>query len=185
MPICSSVLMCHAPVVIPPIGLKRSPECQKTTDSMRAAARQLMNHNPDQIIIVSPHAPRLPDRFGVFNQRISGNFHSFGKPDIKINLPWDKIIVEEMEEMAPDFFEALPKVELDHGAMVPLWFLQEAGWDGKTTIISLPAISPMDTIEDAAGALFEILRRDPQNFALIASGDMSHCLSEDSHRFGC
>ncbi|SMF56549.1 class III extradiol dioxygenase subunit B-like domain-containing protein [Pseudobacteriovorax antillogorgiicola] len=180
MPICSSALMCHAPVTIPTVGLDRSKQCGKTTDSMMTAARTLMKYNPDHIILVSPHAPRLPDKFGVINQRITGNFASFGKPGIKINLPWDKVMIEELEDTAPHSFESLPKVDLDHGSMVPLWFLQQAGWDGKTTIISLPAMEPMNYVEDAADALHDLLRKDPQSFALVASGDLSHCLRPDS-----
>jgi leucyl-tRNA synthetase len=37
-PICTSVLMCHAPIVIPPIGKARAKDCAATTEAMKAAA---------------------------------------------------------------------------------------------------------------------------------------------------
>ena len=67
-------------------------------------------------------------KFGLINQRIQGNFSSFGKSEVKINLPWDTALIEELEEDARNSFESLPNLELDHGTMVPLGFCKS--WMG-------------------------------------------------------
>ena len=60
--------------------------------------------------------------------------------------------------------------ELDHGAVVPLWFLWEAGWRGPTAILSLPAEG------NGGNTLGQHLAELPGRTAVIASGDMSHRL---------
>ena len=41
-------------------------------------------------------------------------------------------------------------------------------------------MEPMNYVEEAAESLADILKKDPQNFAIIASGELSHCLEENS-----
>jgi MEMO1 family protein len=65
--------------------------------------------------------------------------------------------------------------ELDHGALVPLWHLAEAGWRGPTVVMGLNypgegGLAEMGAAIAAAG------RRAGRRLAVLASGDMSHRL---------
>jgi AmmeMemoRadiSam system protein A len=68
---------------------------------------------------------------------------------------------------------------LDHGALVPLWFLAQAGWAGPTVILSLnyPDDGGLAELGEAIAAAARASRR---RIALIASGDMSHRLTPDA-----
>ena len=83
--------------------------------------------------MISPHSPRLSDAFGARQGPHVGNLSQFGRPEIGIRLP-------DAPEVAT--LLNLPRIgvgqTLDHGAMVPLVFLVEAGWTGPTAILSLP-----------------------------------------------
>ncbi len=180
MPVSMSILMSHAPLIIPKIAKSQAHCCSNTTKAMEQLAQYVLNQNPDQIIVISPHTPRLPNKFGLVNQRISGNLSSFGFAHLKVRLPWDQSLVQEISLNASKYFEKLPKIEIDHGAIIPLWFLQQRGWEGKTNIIGFPAQKPYLGVHHAVQSLRKVLDHDPQNFVLIASGDLSHNLSDHS-----
>jgi AmmeMemoRadiSam system protein A len=71
--------------------------------------------------------------------------------------------------------QALRGDSLDHGAMVPLWFLQEAGWRGPTVILGLnwPGAGGLRGLGQAIAAA---ARGTGRKIAIVASGDMSHRL---------
>ena len=63
-----------------------------------------------------------------------------------------------------------------HGALVPLWFLAEAGWAGPTVVLGLnhPGEGGLTTLGAAIAATAQAL---PRRLAVVASGDMSHRLT--------
>ena len=65
--------------------------------------------------------------------------------------------------------------DLDHGAVVPLWFVQEAGWQGPTTIIGLTQ-AENGSLERLGKAIARAANHCAGPVAVIASGDMSHRL---------
>ena len=76
-----AVLMCHAPIVVPDIAGSRSGLCARTSDAMARAAQRLCAHDPDVLVVISPHAPRDRTRFGVVEDAvIAGDFGQFGWP---------------------------------------------------------------------------------------------------------
>lgn len=161
-------LMCHAPIVIPVIGGAERGQCARTTRAMREIAQRAVSHAPERLVLVSPHSPRARENWGAWDGRHVGDLAAFRAPQLRIDLP-----------DAPEVAEAVHgrrigrDNELDHGAMVPLWFLWEAGWRGPTAILSQP------WVEEAGGGPESIGRRIaalPGRTVVIASGDMSHRL---------
>jgi len=68
---------------------------------------------------------------------------------------------------------------LDHGALVPLYFVREAGWTGPTLLLSLP--HPGTNTEAAMGrALARAAEEIGRRVCVLASGDMSHRLTPDA-----
>jgi AmmeMemoRadiSam system protein A len=65
--------------------------------------------------------------------------------------------------------------KLDHGCLVPMYFMQKSGWRGPVVPISagmLPAIN----LYSFGVALKEAIVKSPFKAAVLASGDLSHCL---------
>jgi len=108
-----------------------------------------------------------------------GDLRRFGALDARVDLP-------DAEEVAEHLRCPSVAVDgLDHGAVVPLLFLWEAGWRGPTSVLALPRA------EGDPLAVGEALASMSGETAVIASGDMSHRLREgapggfhvDAHKF--
>lgn len=183
MPIPCAVLMCHAPIVIPEIAGPRASECAQTTAAMRQTARRLVAHAPDVLVIVSPHAPRDRRRWGIADAgQIAGDFGRFGVPEIGLTLPGAPSAAAALARAAHALGLTTwraPGAELDHGALVPLYFVREAGWLGPTLLVALPY--PGTGSEATMGrAIAEAAALAGERWAVLASGDMSHRLTPDA-----
>lgn len=169
MPTVFSGLMCHAPIVIPAVAGDEAARCVRTTRAMREVALRAVASHPDRLVLISPHSPRKKTGYGAWKGPHTGDLAQFRAPGIAVRLPDAPEVAEKLALAA--ITDGQP---LDHGAMVPLAFLVEAGWRGPTAILALPW--------DARGGddLGRKLAALPGRTAVIASGDMSHCLKPDA-----
>lgn len=168
----------HPPIVVPDVGRDRLADCRPTYDACREFARRLVASRPRRLFVVSPHSPRERRAFGLWSgERLRGDLASFGAPRSAVDLPNDLEVVAAIERAAAAERVrtwAIPSQPLDHGAVIPLWFFAEAGWDGPTAIASLPWICDPGVLaafgQASAGSLATFSGRS----ALVASGDMTH-----------
>lgn len=168
-------LMCHAPIVIPQVAGAQAPRCRSTTRAMRELAARVVASRPDRLVLVSPHSPRLPDSCAAWTGRHRGDLADFRSPTVRIDLPDAPEVAASLGLPAipsPDAWPLPPSSDwLDHGAVVPLAFLWDAGWRGPTAILALPGRAALD-----ATRLGRALAALPGRTAVVASGDMSHRL---------
>jgi aromatic ring-opening dioxygenase LigB subunit len=178
-----SVLMPHAPVLVPALGDARADFVAGTVQAMREASRRLVDTNPEALVLVSPHSPRQPGRFGIWDgKRLCGTFAAFGAPWERLELPADRQLADAIFQEASARGLAMWKIaghELDHGAVVPLWFIVEAGWNGPTVVLSLNYPGEPGAV-DLGEALACAAARCGTRVAMVASGDMSHRLTPGS-----
>jgi aromatic ring-opening dioxygenase LigB subunit len=177
----TAVLMCHAPIVLPEIAGEATGRVRASTVAMQAAAKAVLAARPQVLAIVSPHTPRHRKAFGVSQAaRLQGDFGGFGFPELTIDLPGAPEAADSLMTQARKLgvtAEPLPSMPLDHGAMVPLHFLQQAGWSGPTLLLALPGHSSLASCESFGQALLKTAEADAARpWALVASGDMSHRL---------
>ena len=176
-----AVFMPHAPVLVPGVSEELIGEVAQTVESMRIAARRLMDSKPDSMVVVSPHSPRRLVPFGIWGgSQLQGNLETFAAPEVKVDLPNDVGLIEAIVSQAGAWGVSTWKIEepqLDHGAVVPLCFMAEAGWRGPTVVVSLNALGAagVDRFGRAVAAAATSLDR---RVALLASGDMSHRLTQ-------
>lgn len=172
-------LMPHAPVLVPGVGGEHTAEVQATTAAMSRIAQAVVAAQPDSLLIISPHSPRRPGAFGIWTTpRLRGSFERFGSRTNQVDIPADIALAEQLREEAASRGLHTWRIAygaLDHGAMVPLAFLQLAGWQGPTVVLSLsdPGDPQLDQLGEAIAAAARAQRR---RLAVIASGDMSHRL---------
>lgn len=174
-----ATLMCHPPVIVPGVGRGRERSAAATAEAMREAARRIVASAPDTIVLISPHSPRRQSAFGVWDtRRITGSFERFQAPEEIVDLPNDTPFVDTLTK-SHDFWPIGHDDDtgLDHGATVPLYFIAEIGWTGPTVVVSLnlPNDGHLNKLGAAIAATAESLGR---RIAIVASGDMSHRLSQ-------
>jgi AmmeMemoRadiSam system protein A len=178
--VACAVLMPHAPILVPEVGGERGGAAQASRRAMREAAACVMGFRPDTVALISPHSPRRPRAFGLWaGKRLEGSFAQFDAPAAQVSLANDtqfaQAIVTEagMGDLATWMIE---DQTLDHGALVPLWFLVEAGWAGPTIVLSLnyPEDGGLSGLGEAIAAAADASHR---RVAIVASGDMSHRLT--------
>lgn len=159
-----AALMCHAPIVVPPVGGAESVKCARTTRAMREVAARAVAAQPDRLVLISPHSPRRRGGFSAWRGPHRGDLRNFRAPQSAVDLP-DAPEVADSLKLTP-----IAAGSLDHGAIVPLTFLADAGWSGPTAILAL-AWDTGDLV-DLGWRIADL----PGRTAVIASGDMSHRL---------
>ena len=179
MSVTCAALMCHAPIVIPDIAGERAASCARTTAAMRQVAARLVAHHPDVLVLISPHTPRDGRRFGLVRAEwLQGDFGRFGVPAVSVRMcgaPEAAAAVADAAHARGLSTWSPSGSALDHGALVPMTFLLEAGYSGKVLLIALPY--PDTGQEPAMGqAIADAARALGQRFVVLASGDMSHRL---------
>lgn len=171
-------LVPHPPLLIPGIGSGR--EIPDTRLAYEQIAAELALQNPDTVVIISPHSILYDDYIHIApGEGASGDFGAFRAKNIRFSVAYDVELAELIGKLAQQ--QGIPagplgarEPELDHGVMVPLYFLKPE----KIVRISLSGLSLIEhyrfgmCIRQAAQTL-------SREIAVIASGDMSHKLKSD------
>lgn len=176
----------HPPIIIPEIGGDEIKKVKKTIEAMKNLSQKLNEAEPETIIVISPHGLVYPDRMNVCGMPIlSGNLFQFGALETKMNFKNDLDIAEKIDTAAnQEGIETLLYnndandgcYELDHGTLVPLYFLAK-NLDNPFRLIPV-AYSFQDRLQHFAfgQVIGEIAKKTKKQIALIASGDLSHRL---------
>ena len=173
----------HPPLLVPEVGGSRIEQVADSQRALREFSRRLINTNPETIVVISPHSPLDPR---VFTARsindLAGYFREFYAPAVRLTFPNDLEMVEAIKPAAAAEGIELRLLDrdypLDHGALVPLYYLHEAGWRGPIVVIGFTLQSNEKHLafgRAIARAASAINRR----VALVASGDLSHRLAVD------
>jgi len=174
MSLVYSVFVPHPPILVPEIGRGEERKCQESLDAYHEIASRLVQANVETVILVSPHAPLTKDGMTLLAQEVvQGDFNQFGAAQVSLSFASDPMIIDLFKKHLAG---VLPmKGTMDHGALVPLYFLQKAGWSGKVVLLGMPLERP----EEYGLSIGQILDKLPGRYALVASGDLSHRLKED------
>lgn len=173
----------HPPLIVPDIGKGSEKKVQKTIDSYERVAKEIAALSPDTIVISSPHSVMYYDYFHISpGEKTVGDFSMFQAPGVSFSEDYDSELVKEIEKIAEsENFPAGTKAErdpsLDHGTMVPLYFIRKAYKGGKIVRVGLSGLS-----YEAHYRLGEIIKEASQKLnrkiVFVASGDLSHKLQE-------
>jgi AmmeMemoRadiSam system protein A len=186
----NSYIMPHPPIVIPEIAGSRHGMCKETYDSMMSIGEEVAKLKPKRIVIISPHGTVFSDGIGaLYSATLRGNLATFGYENIELTKKCDMFFVDELTNEAnkadivvakidEDFAEELEIPEdLDHGAIVPLWFIDQHYTNYDVVHLAYGLLSPSKLYEFG-----QIIRKVIKQFSgdtiIIASGDMSHALKD-------
>ncbi len=181
MPILAAFMVPHPPMIVPDVGQGSEAQILETTRAYERAADELAALAPDTIVITSPHSVMYADYFHVSpGSGAEGSFRRFRAPGVRFSERYDTELVNRVCELADA--EGFPAgtlgeqdAELDHGTMVPLWFVRKKYPGGKIVRIGLSGL-PL-TVHYRLGQIISQAAEDlGRRIVLIASGDLSHKL---------
>ena len=184
MGIVGGCIVPHPPIILPEIGQGEEDRIRATADAYREAARRIAQWKPDTVVISSPHAALYADYFHISpGKGARGDMRRFRAPGVVVETDYDEELVGTVADLAQAWDIPAGTLgerdrALDHGSLIPLRFLQQAGVSCKTVRLGLSGLSPLlhyrlgTCIREAAETL-------GRRVVFVASGDMSHKLKED------
>ena len=184
MPLLGAYIVPHPPIIVPEIGKGEEIKIRKTTESYHKAARQIAALKPDTIVVTSPHTIMYSDYFHIAPGRVAkGNFAQFGAKQVSFQAEYDEELVETLEALAErEGIEAGTLGEkdpsLDHGTMVPLYFINQYSKDYKLVRIGLSGLSIPEHYR-LGKCIARAAEKQNRRIVFVASGDLSHKLKED------
>lgn len=175
----------HPPFLIPEIGKEKAEKLQKTRESMEEMEGDLYVLQPDTLFVISPHSPISPESFSLnLATHFESKFEEFGDQQTKCEINCDMQLVSQIKEAA-DYGDVdvpvniITEPKVDHGVCIPLFYLTQHIPNVKIVPISVSQLSPEKHLEFGQ-LLRNVALESNKRIAIIASGDLSHSLSEES-----
>ena len=186
MTIIASFILPHPPLIIPDIGGGEERKIQKTIDAYHNVATRIAEIKPDTIIVTTPHSIMYSDYIHISPGKGSkGNFKEFGHGDVSIEVDYDMELAMGISEAAEDY--GIPagslgekNKSLDHGVMVPLYFVNKYYNDYKLIRISISGLSYLEHYKFGK-CIGRVTDNNDKKIVFISSGDLSHMLKDTGH----
>lgn len=184
-------LMPHPPIIIPDIGKGEEKKIEETSLACNKIGREVADIKPDTIIIITPHATMFSDAISISDEeKISGDLSQFRCTNIKMDIPIDKEFNVKLGTAC--HVEGIPSVlvdsellrrynvnyELDHGSIVPLYFINKYYNDYKLVHITYSMIGDINLYKFGM-EIKNVAEKLNRKAVIIASGDLSHKLKEE------
>ena len=181
MSIIAAYMVPHPPMIIPQIGRGNEKQIQETIDAYRNVAREIASLKPETIIISSPHSVMYSDYFHISpGKNANGDFSNFHAREVRFHENYDEELVSRICSLSDaEDFPAGTLGErdrtLDHGTMIPLYFIRQFYSDFQLVRLGLSGLSLVDHY--AFGRIIQKAVEDLDRRAVfVASGDLSHKL---------
>lgn len=181
----------HPPVIIPEVGGGRELMAEKTVRGMRDLALKVAETKPKVIVCITPHGNVFQDGVSViYETRLEGDMSEYGAPEIRLEKRCDMGLLEEMNrrfaqsdcqsiflnQKTAEEFDIERK--LDHGCMVPLYYIEKYYQDYKLVHITIGELSLIELFRTGR-VLREAIEAYGKDALILASADLSHCLKNE------
>lgn len=195
MSILAAFMVPHPPMIVPEIGRGSEAQIKVTINAYEKVADEIASLAPNTIILLSPHSTMYLDYFHISPGSVAkGSFSGFGAPQVSFSERYDEELVGKIEKLAAKNglrAGTLGETDsnLDHGTMVPLWFIRKACRDRKEKNVCSPAPDfsivriglsgqPLAEHYRLGMTIREAVEETGRRAVIVASGDLSHKLQE-------
>ncbi len=182
----AAYILPHPPLAIPEVGRGQERQIADTIRGYQQVAAMIAANSPDTIVIISPHTAYYSDWIYVAGGTgATGNMAQFGVPDVTLTVIYDAEFRTALERACrardipagPIKDEAQP---LDHGMMVPLYYLDQAYPASAYKVVSVGGSAvPRAQLEAFGRCITRTADAMGRRTVLLVSGDLSHKLKED------
>lgn len=187
--------MPHPPIIIKEIGKEDSKLATCTIEGMILLAKRIAKLKPETIVFITPHGNSFSNGTCLLgDSELSGDFGAFGHEELRFNKKVNVALTNEIF----DSFEQHPFIsvlmdaklaktyhidtKLDHGVMVPMYFIDKYYNDYNIVHIT-PGQTPLEEnyylgklLKDSVD---DYTKEDPSKVVIVSSGDLSHALKSD------
>ncbi len=183
MSLCFAAITPHPLLLIPNIGKDKIGQVEQTKKAMEQLEQDIYLAKIELIIIISPHGGLFEDTFVVnAHNNLHSSFDKFG--DLVTKKEWKgapnmaaSLSHESHLKNVP--LRLVSNEQLDHGASVPLYYLTAHMPDVKVLPVGFSHLDANSHI--VFGELLkDIILEQDKRVAVIASGDLSHRISDIS-----
>ena len=171
----------HPPMIVPAVGKGSEAQIQATTRAYEQVADMVAQLQPETILISSPHTVMYSDYFHISpGAHASGSFAQFRAGEVSFEETYDRELVQEICSLAaargfPAGIRGERERHLDHGVMVPLYFIRQKYRDFRLVRMGLSGLSlPMHY--ELGQMVREAAEHLGRSVVWVASGDLSHKL---------
>lgn len=184
-------LMAHPPVMIPEVGKGDEKTISETTKACIRVSEEVKRLAPDTIIVITPHGPVFRDAVAIsMGDSIEGSLKRFGASDVsmkyEINMEITSKIMEKASKSSISFAEITKSsvkdyninFELDHGTIVPLYYINKAYKNFKIVHVTYGLLSSLELYRFGK-IIKEAVEETGSRAVFIASGDLSHKLTPE------
>jgi MEMO1 family protein len=174
----------HPPIIVPEVGGDSLAQAEATVRAMEAARERMASLDPETIVLLSPHSPLARDQMGVsLASGYKGSLALFRAPRARVEAAGDQALGEAILEEA--LSHGVPAtitashgevVELDHGAMVPLWYLMGALTRPCRLVLLSFSYLRLEEHVRFGEVVGQVMIEAPERVVYVASSDLSHRL---------
>ena len=174
----------HPPLAVPGIGHGQEKGIAKTLAAFDEVSEEIADLAPETIVFITPHNVLYADYFHISPGKTArGSFSRFNAPKTRFETEYDAALAGEISRIAEQ--RGIPAgglgerdAQLDHGVMVPMWFINEHYTGYKAVRVSQSGMDPA-THYRLGQVIAEAVEALGRKTVLIASSDLSHKLKPD------
>jgi AmmeMemoRadiSam system protein A len=194
--VLAGYLMPHPPVIVPEVS-RGSNQALATVAALEKVAAQVADLQPDTVVIISPHAPMFSDFIFMYDEpTLKGDLGQFGAADLCLAWDHDAELQAEIFSRfkahrvsggglsAHQMHQYGIKRDLDHGCLVPLYFLNQR-YSSFRLVAMASSDLPLPEIYAAGTAIAEAAASLGRKIVIVASGDLSHKANSQSPYGSC
>lgn len=183
MSIVAAFMVPHPPMIVPQVGRGDERKIADTTRAYVQVADEIAAIKPETIIITSPHTVMYADYFHISpGKTASGSFSRFGVPQVRFKEEYDQELADTISGIASS--ESFPAgylgerdSQLDHGTLVPLYFIRKKYSSFRILRVGLSGL-PLTDHYRLGMIIADAVSKTNRKAVFVASGDLSHKLQD-------
>ncbi|MBS3810867.1 MAG: AmmeMemoRadiSam system protein B [Halanaerobiales bacterium] len=173
----------HPPLAIPDIGQSSLKKVSDTIKSLKELGHEIVESDPELLITISPHGAVMREAISIIDQEVTrGDFRDFGYSNISFAMDVDLHFIDLLKKNAAG--EGLNTISLqdrngthlDHGVLVPLYYLKQAGLKDIPLVAINMTFWDYSELYKFGKIVNKTIEECDVKAVAIASGDLSHKL---------
>ncbi len=181
MSVVAAIMVPHPPILLPEVGRGEEKILSATAESYERAAAVAAELKPETIVLASPHAEMYADYFHISpGKGACGDMGRFRAGQLRFQVRYDTRFADMLSSLAEA--AGLPagtlgerSAALDHGTMIPLYFIDHYWRDYELVRIGLSGL-PFPDHYRLGQLIAQTAERLGRRVLFIGSGDLSHKL---------